>query len=53
MDVTIVYFIRGSKPNYFQFRKVLNWYKKNVKNKQRINYYKEVYKESKDKEKFI
>ena len=53
MDVTIIYFIRGSKPNYFQFRKVLNWYKKNVKNKQRVNYYKEVYKESKGKEKFI
>lgn len=52
-DITIIYFIRGSKPNYFQFRKLLTWVKKRLNDKNLINNYKKIYKESKKLEKSI
>ncbi len=52
-DITIIYFIRGTKPNYFQFRKLLHWIKKRFKSKYLINNYKKIYKESKKDRKAI
>ena len=52
-DITIVYFIKGSKPTYFQFRKLLNWVKKRIDDKQLIQKYKKIYKENKKLQKSI
>ena len=52
-DITIIYFIIGSKPNCFQFRKLLVWVKKRLKDKNLINNYKKIYKESKKMKKSI
>lgn len=52
-DITIVYFIKGSKPTYFQFRKLLRWVKKRIGNDQLIKKYKKIYKENKSVQKSI
>ncbi len=52
-DITIIYFIKGSKPNFFQFIKLLNWVKRRLRDKILIKKYKNVYKESKKLEKSI
>ncbi len=49
LDITIIYFINGSKPNYFNFRKILHWYRKNINKKDKIKQFKNIYKESKKK----
>ncbi len=46
LDITISYFIRGSKPNIINFYKILKWYDKNVNNKQKIKEFKRIYKET-------
>lgn len=53
LDITIIYFIKGSKPNIFNFRKILFWYKKNVGKKDKIKEFKKIYKESKKQSKCI
>jgi len=53
LDITIIYFINGSKPNYYNFRKIIKWYKKNVNNKEKIKEFKRIYKEGRKKEKTI
>jgi len=53
LDITIIYYIRGSKPNYFNYRKLIKWYKKHFNNKEKINYFKQIYKESKKEAKSI
>lgn len=52
-DITIIYFIRGSQPNIFQFFKILKWAKRRLKNKEKCVEYKKIYKESKGGEKII
>ena len=52
-DITIIYFIKGSKPNYFHFRKLLTWVKKRLKDKALIKNYKDIYKGNKKLEKSI
>jgi glycosyltransferase involved in cell wall biosynthesis len=53
LDITIVYYIKGSKPDYFKFKKIIRWYKKNIKNKEKLKFYKELYKDTKKHEKQI
>ncbi len=53
LDITIKYFINGSKPKYFNFLKIIRWYKKTVNDKEKIKEFKILYKESKRKEKTI
>lgn len=53
LDITIIYYIRGSLPNYIDFVKLLIWYKKNVDNKEKMKEFKRVYKEAKKKGKQI
>jgi hypothetical protein len=53
LDITIIYYIRGSLPNYIDFVKLLIWYKKNVNNKEKMKEFKRVYKEAKKKGKQI
>ena len=53
LDITIIYFINGSKPNYFNFRKIIKWYKNNVGNSEKIKEFKKIYKEGKRKSKEI
>ena len=53
LDITIIYYIRGSKPSWFNYRKIIKWYKKHFNNKEKLKYFKSVYKESKKKEKTI
>ena len=52
-DITIIYFIKGSHPNFFQFRKILKWTKKRLNNKEKYLEYKKIYKESKSRVKEI
>lgn len=52
-DITIIYFIKGSHPNFFQFRKILKWVKKRLNNKEKYLEYKKIYKESKSHRKEI
>ncbi len=47
LDITIIYFINGSKPGYFDFRKIINWYKKTVGDKEKIKEFKRIYKDGK------
>lgn len=53
LDITIIYFIKGSKPNYLNYRKIVNWYKKRVKNKQKIKEFRNIYKLTKKNNKEI
>lgn len=47
LDITIIDFIKKSKPNFFKYRKIIKWYSKNINIKEKINIFKQVYKESK------
>lgn len=53
LDITIIYFINGSKPNIFNFNKVIRWYKKNAYDKNKVAEFKKIYKESRKQEKLI
>ena len=53
LDITIIYFIKGSKPNYLNFRKIISWYRKNINNETKIKEFKEIYKENRKKQKYI
>lgn len=47
LDITIIDFLRKSKPNFFNYRKIIKWYSKNINIKDKINTFKQIYKESK------
>ena len=47
LDITIIDFIKKAKPNFFNYRKIIKWYSKNINIKEKINTFKQVYKESK------
>ena len=54
LDITIIYFINGSKPNVYNFYKIIKWYKKNVGNNKNIKQFIKLYiKSRKSKESFI
>lgn len=54
LDITIIYFINGSKPNVYNFYKIIKWYKKNVGNNKNIKQFIKLYiKSRKRKESFI
>lgn len=53
LDITIIYFINGSKPNIYNFYKIIKWYKKNVGNKEKIKQFVKLYIKGYKKEKSI
>ena len=53
LDITIIYFIKGSKPSFWNFRKVITWYKKNINDRYKLKSFKEIYHQSKEKTKTI
>ena len=53
LDITIIYFIKGSKPNFWNFMKIITWYKKNINNKNQLKKFKEIYRQSKRETKTI
>ena len=46
LDVTIIYYLKGSHPSYFKFFKLMLWYKRNVNNKEKMKEFKQIYKEA-------
>lgn len=48
-DITIIYFIVGSKPSFLDFCKILKWTKKRLNNKEKIKEYKQIYKQNRKK----
>lgn len=53
LDITILYYINGSKPGYFSYKKLIKWYKKNIKDKDKLKEFKKAYHESKKNKKII
>lgn len=51
LDITIIYFIKGSKPNIINFLRILIWYKNHINNKQKIKQFIKIYKDIKKKNK--
>lgn len=52
-DITMFFFIKGSKPGKITFMKLINWCKKRIKDKNKIKEYKEFYRINKLKEKEV